>query len=229
MSAKSDIDCDRQGLSGLVDGQWDDAALDALLDEAVFERTLQCWRDYHVAGDLLRAKDLAPTSDAAWFEQLRERLHAEPQQPAVQPLAPKAHADAVAQLADDDALTRQPAANDSVFRWKMVAGLASFAAVAAVGWSVLGALPQGTGPTDAVLVQNDAAPAVAGAPQQLVSAPQWRTTTPPWHPQSPPYSVVLRSPELDRLLAAQNGAGANAAVQPSHEFFRSAGYGATER
>ena len=95
---------------------------------------------------------------------------------------------------------------------KLVAGLASFAAFAAVGWSVL--VPAG-------------APAPGGAPQ-LASAGQ---------PASAPAAVagrsdagvMLRDPKLDELLAAHRQFGAASALPMPAGFVRNAAFDGPSR
>lgn len=84
-------------------------------------------------------------------------------------------------------------ANDPVFRWKVAAGLASIAAVAAVGWQLLAATP-------------------AAAPQgpQLASVPANGGL------------VMIRNPKLDELLAAHQQLGGAGALQMPASFVRQA-------
>mgnify|MGYP002737947967 CR=1 FL=1 len=222
MNSKSDIDCDRQRLSCLVDGELDAAELNAALGEATFAQASDCWRTYHMIGDALRSRDLAPgRCDEQWLAQLRQRLQAEP---VVLPTS--AVVDSSTSAVDAD-LARRPAANDGIFRWKMVAGLASFAAVAAIGWNLLGTVQPSPAPDGVVLAQDQSEQRSDGARQVAVA--QRRAPAQLWSPAQPPYSVVLRSPELDRLLAAQANANADMASQRTNEFFRNAGYGSAER
>lgn len=226
MNSRAETDCDRQRLSCLVDGELGDGAeLEAALAEAGSAEALACWQTYHLIGDVLRAPELANSRcDAAWLQQLRERLQQEP-------------ADAVPpQAAQDEPLpadlTRQPAANDGIFRWKMVAGLASFAAVAAIGWNVLGSVQPGAAGAGAVLAQGEEAVQPASANVQQVAVSERERRLPArqaWSPAQPPYSVVLRNHELDRLLAQQAGANQDAAARRASEFFRNAGYDTAER
>jgi len=99
----------------------------------------------------------------------------------------------------------RPAANDGAFRWKMVAGVASVAAFAAVGWSVLatGASPAFTTPAQ-----------LAISPQQSGDSVTVLTRAEP--------GVMIRDPKLDELLAAHRQFGGASALQSSAGFLRSA-------
>ena len=98
--------------------------------------------------------------------------------------------------------TERPAANSSVFRWKMVAGFASLAAVAAIGWNSLSAL-QGQG-------------------KQLASAPVPQPTEVLAVSEGAGQPVMLRDPRLDELLQAHKQFGSTSALQMPAGFLRNA-------
>src|SRR5690606_20258907 len=120
----------------------------------------------------------------AFLARLQQRLREEQPQRVLQ-AAPMALA-----------LPREPAAND--WRWKLLAGVASVAAVAAVGWNMLGA----------------SAPAASGP--QLAAAP---AVTPAAVPRA---AAMIRDARLDQLLAAHRHLGAAGALQTSSGFLRNA-------
>ena len=124
----------RECISALMDGELsgdDWAAAVALTQDD--DEALADWQLYHLVGDVLRSSDLAAgRHDNAFVTRLSARLQAE----APVALQPQAAAPAVVALPQQPLV--QPAANDGVFRWKMVAGLASVVAVAAVGWQMWG-------------------------------------------------------------------------------------------
>ena len=97
---------------------------------------------------------------------------------------------------------RDPAANASVFRWKLAAGFASIAAVAAVGWQVL--LVQAPTAIAPQLAQTAAPNVVA------VAAQDGKT-------------VMLRDPNLDALLTLHEQYGTRPSLQVPAEFLRNAG------
>ncbi len=178
----------RECISALMDGELsgdDWAAAVALTQDD--DEALADWQLYHLVGDVLRSSDLAAgRHDNAFVTRLSARLQAE----APAALQPQAAAPAVVALPQQPFV--QPAANDGVFRWKMVAGLASVVAVAAVGWQMWGI----------------AQPADTGAWTQA-SAPQ---TTP----------VMLRDARLDELMAAHRQFGGGTVLQTPNGFLRNA-------
>lgn len=193
-------------VSALCDGQLDDRALDALLAHChTSDEPLAQWQRYQLIGDVLRGQGAAlPARPARDFlAAVHQRLDAERLPVAVAPPVP---------------VVRGLAANDAVFRWKLVSGLASVVAVAAVGWTVLATAPGAVpGP---VIAQETAVPSTA-----LVAA------TPPVTTQAPRPVVVstsqgkvLRDPALERLLAEHRQHGSMSAFQASTGFIRNATY-----
>lgn len=181
---------DLQAVSALMDGQLRDADAAAAMGLMSSSQARECWQLYHLVGDVLRSADLAACGQDPG---LATRVVARIQQEA-RPVV--AMAPAAAPARD---VTR-PAANDGVFRWRMVAGLASFAAVAAIGWGLLGGMgprPDGA----AQLAQGAAGP--RGTVQALASV------TPP-QPAADPDDIhlvqgaggIVRDPRLDELLRA---------------------------
>ena len=108
------------------------------------------------------------------------------------------------------------AANHSVFRWKMVAGFASMAAVVAVGWNLMGSLNASTGQT---LAATQAVPALTVA----------TVNTPPSSPQNGQPLVMIRDAHLDALLAAHKQFGGTSALQAPSGFLRNATFEVTGR
>jgi sigma-E factor negative regulatory protein RseA len=153
---------------------------------------LASWHNYHLIGDVLRSPDLLATrSGSPFLTRLQSRLAQEAMQPVAQ---------------SDDFLStptrlpavKQMAANDSIFRWKMVAGMASMAAVAVMVWLV--ALPRAsTGPQLAL--------SPASTDSVLVGSPQ---------------GVIVRDARLDDMLAAHKQVGGNSALQMPSGFLRNA-------
>ena len=90
-----------------------------------------------------------------------------------------------------------PAAND--WRWKLAAGFASVAAVAAIGWNVFGVVTPAA--------QPQLASAGTGASGNLVPT----GATP-----------MIRDPRLDQLLAAHRQLGSATALGNSSGFLRNA-------
>ena len=161
---------------------------------------------------------------------LRARLSSED---AIQSIA----VPAASTRARDEVDLKTPAANDGLFRWKMVAGLASVASVAAVGWSLATGLGDGG---RAQLAAQDAAPAVLSArvqrapgdaralmaPQAMPGAENVRATAlveaAPASQAAVPAVVMLRDPRLDELLAAHRQLAAGAALDGAGGLMRTA-------
>jgi len=188
-----------EAVSALFDGEGDLAALDQLLAAEANSAAHAHWHSCALIGDALRATGKGRwQSSTAFLAGVRSQLDAIT--PAnVQPIAEVVHAAA-----------SQAAANDSVFRWKMVAGLASLAAVAVVGWATL--LGSGaSGPSAASqLAQAPGAP-TAAAQAVLVATPQ---------------GPVVRDPRLEQLLAEHRQHGGMTALQASTGFLRNATFDA---
>lgn len=207
MKTQIETTCSREQISSLADGELAPAELDAVLPALQAAEARECWHLYQLIGDVLRAPDLAacdrgPTLDLALGEQLHPAIVSVAH--AAEPLPAETRA--------------RPAANDGLFRWKMAAGLASFAAVAALGWGLSGSLgPAAPAGAELALVQPPAAKPVDASPVQVVSAPELAVRR---VNQAAP--VMIRDPELDRLLAVhQQSAGVAAFGNPSG-FLRSA-------
>jgi len=103
-----------------------------------------------------------------------------------------------------------PAANDAVFRWKVVAGVTAVAAIVAVVWGsgALSGAPSG-GAQWAGSTHNSApVPIVVSAPVVPASAS----------------SGVVRDPQIEEWMAAHRQWGGASALQTSAGFLRAASY-----
>jgi sigma-E factor negative regulatory protein RseA len=99
-----------------------------------------------------------------------------------------------------------PAANDGIFRWKMVAGIAALAAVGSIIWGVAGAPSvNANGP---VLAQQTPG---LNAPASNVISVSSNALQPAASGQEP--MVMIRDPRLDELLAAHKQFGGHSALQ----------------
>jgi sigma-E factor negative regulatory protein RseA len=190
-------------MSALTDGQLvgEDfaAALNACRQD---DSAAASWDTYHLIGDALRSPaPRALGTDMAFLARLNQRLADEPLAGAnpysrgnlASPAADVAHVLAPVVSRDHGA-----AANDGDFRWKLVAGIASLAAVSAIAWNAAG------------LLSPAAAPQLAQAQitQQVVVA----------SPQGP----VVRDARLEELLAAHKQLGGTSALQEPSGFLRNA-------
>lgn len=182
-------------ISALADGQLQGDAFARGVELAASDPAgREAWQAYHLIGDVLRSGELAVASSPSVFlERLRHRLQDEP------PVAPRAAPEVAAPP------RREEAANDGSFRWKLVAGFASVAAVGAMAWSLVGGLP--------------AKPASA----ELAKAPAGTVLT------AGERGVMIRNPQLDELLAAHRQLGGASALQMSTGFVRNATFEASGR
>lgn len=209
----------REQISALADGQMHGDAFADAIACAGDDEGLATWQLYHLVGDVLRSNELARADGGnVLLSRLRDQIAQEApvQRPAALMPEPALAVVAQAQL---------PAANASVFRWKMVAGVASLAAVAAIGWSSIGVLQGGSGATGAQMAD-------AGAPAiQAVQAPP-----PAVQPgsmvavaDSEGQQVMIRDPRLDELLAAHKQFGSTSALQMPAGFLRNATFATPSR
>lgn len=194
----------REQLSALADGQLQGDELADALAYAEQAEGHAAWQLYHLVGDVLRSSDLARPSSPDFMARLRDELAKEGPALGVQPPVQVA---VVAPVMDS-------AANASVFRWKMVAGFASLAAVAAIGWTSLASL-QGTGAAGPsggaqLALAPESAPSTAGTPVVAVADAEGGA------------QVMIRDPRLDELLAAHKQFGSTSALQMPAGFLRNA-------
>jgi sigma-E factor negative regulatory protein RseA len=186
MEAMEKMD-NQEMISALADGQLrGEAFARGVQAVAADPRAREAWCAYHLVGEVLRTgRASGGTAPEEFLARFQQRLAAEP-----------AHSRAIV-VTRPVAPAGRAAAND--WRWKLVAGVASVAAVTAVGWNVLGTSGAGVGQP-----QLAAAPAAAPALVQASAAP------------------MLRDPRLDRLLAAHRQFGGGAALQTPSGFLRNA-------
>ena len=175
-------------LSALVDGE-------LLVGETVFQSNAlhSDWNGYLVIGHALRggagASELTG-ADPAFLQRLNLRLADENVGlPALLPVSGD----------DPMALPQHSAANEAVFRWKLVAGFASVGTALVVAWSFVGRLEA---PIASQLSQNPA------AEQLLVSSPQ---------------GPMVRDARLEELMTAHKQLGGSSLQAPSG-FLRNAGF-----
>lgn len=185
---------DQELISALADGQLQGEAFARGVQAATADaRARQAWCAYHVVGEVLHSGRAAVgTPPEAFLARLRERLKDE--KPLAAPASP------VVQQVQQVERAPRPAANDWV--WKLTAGVASVAAVAAVGWNL-------------TAVGTPAAqPQLAAAPTEAAVAAA-----------SP--ASMMRDPRLDQFLAAHRQFGGTSVLQTSSGFLRNATFQAT--
>lgn len=181
--------------SALADGELRGVEFAQALDALRANEEAQArWHTYHLVGDVLRSGAAAAVRphDAAFLARLRQRLRDEPAAPH-----PAVGPGVRAPL--------QASANDGVWRWKLVAGLSSLAMVAVLGWQFAAALRD------------------EGAGGQLArSAPPASTVSQAAQLASAEAPVMIRDPQLDRLIAAHQQQGGASALQMPAGFLRNA-------
>ncbi len=209
MSMQDKAQLSHELVSDVMDGRVHGPAFMSAMRTLSSDEGRECWHVYHLIGDVLRSDDLAACDrDLAFIQRLDAQLAKEPRAPhVVTPAVPVQQAGVLTDVA-------RPAANDSVFRWKVAAGLASFAAVAAMGWGMLGGAGSST---DAAgqLAQSQAVP-MGTAAMTLAAVP---AASGAGMEQVP---VMLRDPRLDEFLAAHRQASGVSALGDASGFLRNA-------
>lgn len=213
------------------DGLADASAADRL--GSLSDADIDTWHRYHLIGDVLRAGGPAEfVCSAAAGSSARAQAYASSivrkasgATPIAAPPETSAARVTVIDTAPGPSVRRAPAANDPVFRWKMVAGFASMAAVAAVAWSVVGTngpLADQGAVLAAAPVNRSQVPSVVATTQFLSSAPE-----PVW--VSTPQGVVLRDPRMEELMRTHRQSGGGPALQVPAGFLRAATHDAVQR
>ena len=221
------LDVDECGLSALVDGEIGEAELDRVLAGFAEHSDVRAsWHAYQVIGDVLRSSGMASQAPQAFLAGIHAKLQTETGAQRTELFT----ASKLARISP----TGHPqvlAANDAVFRWKLVAGFASLAAVMAVSWTVLGnaAAGAGGGGSDGAqlaLTASESSREIAPS-AQVVAA-----TT----PASGAAMVVnttqgplIRDAQLEALMAEHRQNGGMSALQMPAGFLRNATYDAPGR
>jgi sigma-E factor negative regulatory protein RseA len=196
-------DARRLSVSALVDGELSSSELDALLLDTTDPAEWNAdWKTLHLIGDVLRGSEPVMPSrlPSDFAAKVMQRLQEETEFSAVS-------TNAVVHL-------RGAPANDPVFRWKLVAGLASMAAVAAVGWALVGTVT----------------PVSGSGPQLALASPPASQRVAPEASQSVVVQTaqgqVVRDARLEALLAEHRQFGGMSALQMPAGFLRNATYDA---
>jgi len=210
-----------------------------LASDAESDSLLQTWHRYHLIGDALRSS--AATGSAHWSvdacssssssvlaRDIMARARALEGAAIPAPLKPVS-VPAHLLVSSSVPVHRHEAANDGVFRWKMVAGLASVAAVLSVAWGVSGLVPGNQGHdaqlAKAVVPGSVVTAKVAGGALPVVVQPV--QPSPVW--VATPHGQVLRDPRLEELMQAHRQAGGASALQVPAGFLRNATFDASQR
>ncbi len=213
-------------LSAWIDDELDDDGLAQLLAEmpqtgGMTASHTASVHSYLLIGEAMRgplAMQAAPihTEPQAFWADLQRQIDQEaPLVASNQPEAGEVKVPELAKAARPVAV--QEAANHSVFRWKMVAGLASVAAVAMVGWNSMALLSSpGAGKGGQQLASATVPVSTQGLVQMPVTVGQNAT-------------IMLRDPRLDELLAARGQIGGTANLQMPASFLRNATFNAEKK
>jgi sigma-E factor negative regulatory protein RseA len=187
-------------ISAMADGQLRGGAFERGMEVAARDpAALEAWQAYHLIGDVLRSSELAAgTLPGVFLSRLRSRLQDEQRLAAPMPSS-------APHTAARPEMPPQAASNDANFRWKLVAGFASVAAVAAIGWSTVGGL--------------------AGKPQQAQFAAVPAAIAPVANMPGP----MIRDPQLDEFLAAHRQLAGASALQAPAGFLRNAAFEGSSR
>jgi sigma-E factor negative regulatory protein RseA len=199
-------------LSALADNHSTAAECRIVLDACKHDPTLtDRWNTYHLVGDVLRssAPGLSQGADLAFVGRLRQLIASEalfPVEIVASSLAPRLQSleQGMAAAKPEIPIRNLDAANDGSFRWKIVAGVASVAAVLAIAWSTFGSLSRNDAPQLAQGLSNE---------QVLVASP---------------IGPMLRDARLEELMADHRQLGSAATLQMPSGFFRNAAFDTTK-
>lgn len=190
-------------LSALADGELTGAEFAVALEACKRDgdTAFASWTSYHLIGDMLRspASGLCAADGlflARFNQRLQSQLHDQHAKDFSAGLEPVARRIQPVMMSRPD---RRTASNDGSFRWKLVAGFASLAAVVSVAWNVSGVSSPASAP--------QLAQAQVPLQQVLVASPQ---------------GPMLRDARLEELLAAHRQLGSNSALQEPSGFLRNA-------
>lgn len=217
----------RELVSALADGQLRGAEFARAVGLATRDDDAAAtWHAYHLVGEVLRSGDIGGGSaDPGFLARFEARLaqqgdtiDARADLPvAIEYIADYAYsAEASGQF--DQINSKSDSANQSSYRWKLVAAVASLAAVGAIGWNSLGNSP-GAADTLSALQPSSQISQVTQAPAPVVAAA----------PQAVAPQVMIRDPHLDALLAAHKQFGGTSALQMPAGFIRNATFEANGR
>lgn len=210
--------------SALMDEPISDQEWDALWESSLRRSsTLEDWNAYQIVGDALRgnAPLVAVTPPSAFLANFQARMDLESSAVLGTPVGDTQGVLASPSLADG---RRVPAANDAIFRWKMLAMVASVSAVMAVSWGVLGTV----GGDGALQTAPELAQVAPTAHSSVVAVAE---------PDSVNSSIVvntgqgplLRDARLEALLAEHRQYGGLSALQKPAGFLRNATYDTPDR
>jgi len=202
-----------ESASALVDGQLPAAAAGPVLDWVCqTAEGRRHWQACHLIGEVLRGGQIStPARDAEFLQRLQTRLQGEPT-PVAATVTPLSIAQSPTSTPVTGMIrTEAAAANDDLFRWRWIAGVAALGLVAVLGWQM------GDEAGGRLLALQ---PVAQPAATQALAADSGDSTQP---------QRMLRDPQLDALLAAHKQAGGASALQMPSGFLRNATFEGTGR
>ena len=206
----------REMASDLMDGRLHSDAFARAVEFAQEEgETRNAWQINHLIGDVLRfGASTGVAADPAFVDRFRQRF--ELAQIPDWSSADTRRTEMVSLVVAEQPQGRN-SANASNFRWKMVAGFASLAAVAAVTWGTWSDLSSGF----STQLANSSTPSQVVPVKQIANAPATnvQSNAPTVAVES---QVMIRDPNLDALLAAHKQFGGTSALQMPAGFLRNA-------
>lgn len=191
----------REALSALLDGEAVARDLDILYTSDSEEATalLSDRQAYELIGDVLRGQPVHRSVGSELFAgTVMARLRDEPLSSS-------------GSVSLQTGVGRPLAANDAVFRWKLVAGLASLAAVVAVTWTVGLGGQGGSSVGPQMAIANPVSEPASTIQPVVVQTAQGQ---------------VLRDARLEQLLSEHRQFGGMSALQAPAGFLRNATYDA---
>ena len=228
----------REQISALADGQLDgDGFAQAMGHIGEADDLRATWSTYHLIGDVLRSSELARgAADIDFVTRLQNKLAAEPRPVLVEmpdrAVVWQAEGNGMAQTPSAMGQREPKASNGDLFRWKAVAGFASLAAVAAIGWNSFAVVSGGASnavlasaaPDQARAVQAASSVGGAGGDTAFNRAPLFAASVPVTVAGSDAPQIMIRNPRLDEFLAAHSQATAGSVMQSPQGFVRNANF-----
>ncbi len=183
----------QEQLSALHDGELSGAQAAALVRTSLADESLMLqWRSMSAIGSVLREQHSGITTTAAVL--VEKPVDAQVFQ-----------------------ASQKVASNDGIFRWKMLAGFAVFAAVGSLVWGLIGAAgDKALSPQGGVLASNSALPSQSATRSPLIAV---------GGQMAGQEVTMIRDPRLDELLAAHKQFGGVSALQQPAGSLRSVSLG----
>jgi sigma-E factor negative regulatory protein RseA len=210
----------RAMLSDFADGQLDESQLIDLIESIRHDDdALLTWESYQLSREYLQVG--GAFDGAAWqsdglapdfLVRLRQRLSVASFD-ASESLADMPHEPPRDSQRELPIASRSEAANSPIFKWRLIAGIATVSAMASLAWVMMPAR-DGFAPADQIATQQQVVPTTQTVEVSLTDAPG---------------VVMLRDRRLDALLAAHKQAAGGSALQAPAGFLRNATFDGASR